>query len=706
MKNKLRQNLQSLQDAYASLCGLTIMITDQSDKRLTEPSGLTEMAALLFGSRRRDAEDKLAGLLEKVKDISKPIVYETRSGLKLLITSIRLSKRRPYYILAGVWVDGCTKELITGRIQGIIAPGEWGDWSGALDQVPVLDQDAVSLIMKHLHTLADTVQALLEREQAGDYSAYDLQLMNLIYLLDPASPEWLQGILGIFARILGVEFAGYASNTADGDQFTIVKTAGIAGESSLQGSAFFYGEGFLGQVALSKQMGYWRNADRDLRISFFVAHGLKPKVMICYPIKYKNKLYGVLFAGDPLRPELTEGQADMGMLVAHQLAASMYHLESEALYERQKKRHEAYQEIVRALVATPDKEDYLQLFIECFQQQIDCTFMCLLLHLPDGERTEVYSSSTAPDELYTLYAEDAKRIYFADGIPGFNLLNKPIRREWRGRQLVEHPMVFEQRLLGLFTIQFKDDRQRQEYELFLQMTNVLLVTKLLMKLPLDSPSGADFMQLLQDVSLTREPGEHNRALTIKNLAQGLLVPLNHPAEEIEWLGQAALLAPYDLDLLAGYLGELPPVCILRHMEDYLSGSNRKKDAGESSYVFLAKVLLMLTWYTDKGKREWKETLPIPIAEPLLRSFEQLINPQPSAALQGGGVHFTSREEDILDGLLLGLNNKEIAEKLFISTHTVKNHITKIYEKLGVHSRSQAISQMYQTTGRTDSINKQ
>lgn len=355
--------------------------------------------------------------------------------------------------------------------------------------------------------------------------------------------------------------------------------------------------------------------------------------MICYPIKYKNKLYGVLFAGDPLRPELTEGQADMGMLVAHQLAASLYHLESEALYERQKKRHEAYQEIVRALVATPDKEDYLQLFIECFQQQIDCSFMCLLLHLPDGEGTEVYSSSTAPDELYTLYAEDAKRIYFADGIPGFNLLNKPIRREWRGRQLVEHPMVFEQRLLGLFTIQFRDERQRQEYELFLQMTNVLLVTKLLVKLPLEPPSRADLIQLLQDVSLTRDPGEYNRAVTVKNLAQGLLEQMNRSAEEIEWISQAALLAPYDVELLAGYLGEIEPVCILRHMEGILSGSNGKKDPGESSCLYLAKVLIMLKWYTDKGRRDWKETLPALIPGPLVRSFEQFIHPPPDAALQ-------------------------------------------------------------------------
>lgn len=96
--------------------------------------------------------------------------------------------------------------------------------------------------------------------------------MNLIYLLDPASPEWLQGILGIVVRVLGVEFAGYASNAEDGDQFTVVETTGLPKNNSLQG-LLFYGEGFLGQVGLSKQMGYWRNADRDLRISFLLRMG-------------------------------------------------------------------------------------------------------------------------------------------------------------------------------------------------------------------------------------------------------------------------------------------------------------------------------------------------------------------------------------------------------------------------------------------------
>ncbi len=51
--------------------------------------------------------------------------------------------------------------------------------------------------------------------------------------------------------------------------------------------------------------------------------------------------------------------------------------------------------------------------------------------------------------------------------------------------------------------------------------------------------------------------------------------------------------------------------------------------------------------------------------------------------------FTERERDVLFLLLLGLNNKEISDKLFISNHTTKAHVASIYKKLGVVNRVQA-----------------
>jgi DNA-binding NarL/FixJ family response regulator len=73
-----------------------------------------------------------------------------------------------------------------------------------------------------------------------------------------------------------------------------------------------------------------------------------------------------------------------------------------------------------------------------------------------------------------------------------------------------------------------------------------------------------------------------------------------------------------------------------------------------------------------------------IARKVVLSFQQpAVNPATESGL-------TTREEEILSCLTKGLLYKEIAVKLYIDVETVKTHIRHIYEKLQVHTRSEAI----------------
>ena len=57
---------------------------------------------------------------------------------------------------------------------------------------------------------------------------------------------------------------------------------------------------------------------------------------------------------------------------------------------------------------------------------------------------------------------------------------------------------------------------------------------------------------------------------------------------------------------------------------------------------------------------------------------------------------TKKEMEILHDLKDGFAYKEIAAKHFISIHTVNTHIRAIYEKLHVHSKTEAINLVFKT----------
>ncbi len=66
-------------------------------------------------------------------------------------------------------------------------------------------------------------------------------------------------------------------------------------------------------------------------------------------------------------------------------------------------------------------------------------------------------------------------------------------------------------------------------------------------------------------------------------------------------------------------------------------------------------------------------------------------PQPASTEQDAANNLLSeRETEILLLMVQGLNYKKIAEKLFISPLTVRTHTSKIYDKLHVNSKAQAI----------------
>ena len=74
-----------------------------------------------------------------------------------------------------------------------------------------------------------------------------------------------------------------------------------------------------------------------------------------------------------------------------------------------------------------------------------------------------------------------------------------------------------------------------------------------------------------------------------------------------------------------------------------------------------------------------------IARKVVQSFQQ------TAATAQPTEHLSPREQEVLDFLSQGLLYKEISEKLGISYETVHTYIRRIYEKLQVRTRTEAVT---------------
>jgi DNA-binding CsgD family transcriptional regulator len=128
-------------------------------------------------------------------------------------------------------------------------------------------------------------------------------------------------------------------------------------------------------------------------------------------------------------------------------------------------------------------------------------------------------------------------------------------------------------------------------------------------------------------------------------------------------------------------------CRAEHLSAALSAMHR----GEFATALLwqpARVAELCAWAIE-------QEIEAPYATWILRSMTGVEAGLPVNPVARPDARLTPREREVLELAADGLRDAEIARRLRLSVRTVHNHLQRCYEKLGAHSRAEAVQYMQQ-----------
>jgi DNA-binding NarL/FixJ family response regulator len=137
-------------------------------------------------------------------------------------------------------------------------------------------------------------------------------------------------------------------------------------------------------------------------------------------------------------------------------------------------------------------------------------------------------------------------------------------------------------------------------------------------------------------------------------------------------------------------GELTPIVVLTVHNDTQTVLGLL-EAGATGYVLKDEALDRLAGAVRAAARGETWLSPAVAGQVVQRALSKIPEPgRPAKSTDLPLSPLTPRELEVLRLLALGLDNEAIAQRLVLTKRTVQNHISIIYDKLGVTSRTEAL----------------
>lgn len=698
--------LQDLQDAFASLSNLTLLMVNPDGQLLTNPSGVNRFTRLLLEAENLFLQEQIQTVIARFPHIANPIVYDhVHPGLTCILAPVRRDEKMVGYVMAGVMIEEQKRELVleslanrqlTGSV-GIHDPTSWREALASISSTSVEEQQ---VLLQRIGNLAALLSAYLDGGQRPEQMrAFEVlrEIVDVMDRLRDRLPLLLEKFLLIHEWM---EFAGYAHKTDD-DQLMI---SHIAGESvnKLIGTRFSVGEGFLGQAAVTGRFMHWSSISRDPRAFFFTKREISVEQLFCYPVKKGEEVTGLLFGGTGSRFPRGADVIELVHVIARLVGMHLNNSNDQEYMQLQMARLTALLEICQILNVTSDLKRVFLLLVDMSLNLVRGPFACVLLRQQDpATKVKVVARGLSPEQLRE-YSHDLADRYFSPHSGTRSSLKEFMLKEtgW-GVAVMEFPILFRDEMYGVVSVAVCHEKEVAEYQTLLSSLALMGGVSIGRILETEDFNTDWIVRLAHEAMGQWAEEEFRFTLQLKELAVSFGKTLSLSSKELRHLAHACLLVHYDTKFVKEFL---PPQHAVTHLLEEYSNLTRKTDKHFMDVGFGgtgAQILALLTESFNQNQTEKQTEHMAGISDELHEKFRaflirqqvseyevSLMEPEPPFSL------LTVREQDVLKLVIKGLSNREIAETLFISEHTVKNHMSNIFQKLGVTDRTQLIAKAY------------
>ncbi|BCB05722.1 LuxR C-terminal-related transcriptional regulator [Bacillus sp. KH172YL63] len=695
--------LQDIQEAYAKLAELTMFIVDREGNLITDVTYREGYSKMDLSSDR--ARESFARVLEPLGAMKTTMLLNSESGAKYILSPIYIHDTLIYYLFAGYILETSSRSFVQQRVKKFM--GNPADVLSALDATPECTEgeklEKIELVKKCSGMLTEYLTLHDDKARTNKKLTVIQQSLELTRRDGVLSNSLMEDILSTNNQF---DFIGLALESKDGNGYAVDF---IEGERTdrLRGHTFLLGEGFLGHTVAIEQFQHWKNAGMDPRIHFFASIGMDIKSLFCIPIYGDHNVKGVYFGGT-YHQELTEQDTREHAYLKSAIISILITTKTlRADLQNHLMELSTFNETFKVITSVEDIKRVLYILVDISLNVVRGPFSCIVL-MPDQKHSnvEIVSRGLSTDQINE-YGMDVIRRMSAQRTETIDPANPTVHQTEWGTKVLEFPLIFNDDLQGILCVGCYPGNPPENYQSFL--SSLAVAGSISMHLHRNKttslPSG-QMMEVLTNILATVGPEKYERSLRVRDIVESFTKRFYQHDADV--LVQASLLVEYDEMVIDELMKDSS---VKRVLKEFHQWNDKGKD------IFIQGEILVICHYFVQQGEDIKAIEDFKTFSPLLREqfidyvhHQHIIESEISiASVKESGsmevdridinglkdmTQLSNREIDVLNLVLKGCSNLEIASELYISDHTVKNHMTKILQKLGVADRSQAIAKVY------------